>query len=43
MIDAALVAAILDSLKDRIVYVSTNHIICYMNKTAILHYEEGAN
>ncbi|UCE19607.1 MAG: PAS domain-containing protein [Gemmatimonadota bacterium] len=36
-----LMAAILDSLKDPLVFVDTDHIIRYMNKAAQRHYEEG--
>jgi DUF438 domain-containing protein len=41
MIDAALLAAILDSLKDPILFADTEHVTRYMNKAAIAHYEEG--
>ena len=43
MIDAPLMADILESLKDPFVYVDTDHVIRYMNKAAIHHYEEGAD
>ena len=43
MIDATLMANILDSLKDPFVFVDTDHVIRYMNKTAIRPYEEGLN
>jgi len=42
MIDAACIAAILDSLHDPLVFVDTHHVIRYMNQAAIRHYEEGA-
>ncbi len=42
MIDAALMGAMLDSLKDPFLFVDTDHVIQYMNKAAITHYEEGA-
>ena len=41
MSDAGLLAALLDSLKDPFVFADTDHIIRYMNKAAIAHYEEG--
>lgn len=37
----ALLENILDSLKNQIVFTDTNHIIRYMNKSAIEHYKEG--
>jgi DUF438 domain-containing protein len=43
MIDATLIAAILDSLKDPILFADTGHITRYMNKAAIAHYEGGAS
>ncbi|MBN1180077.1 MAG: PAS domain-containing protein [Anaerolineae bacterium] len=41
MIDAILMAAILDSLKDPILFADTQHIVRYMNKAAVAHYSEG--
>jgi PAS domain-containing protein len=41
MIDAALTAAILDSLKDPILFADTEHVTRYMNKAAVTYYEEG--
>ena len=41
MIDATLVAAILDSLKDPLLFADTEHIVRYMNKAAIAYYSEG--
>lgn len=41
MIDAALMAAILDSLKAPILFADTEHVTRYMNKAAIAYYEEG--
>ncbi|MGD2206518.1 MAG: PAS domain-containing protein [Anaerolineae bacterium] len=41
MIDAALMAAILDSLKDPLLVADTEHVTQYMNKAAVAHYEEG--
>ena len=41
MIDATLMAAILDSLKDPVLFADTEHITRYMNKAAIAHYDEG--
>lgn len=42
MADAALLAAILDSLKDPLLFADTEHIIRYMNRRAKEYYEEGA-
>ena len=41
MIDAALMAAILDSLKDPLLLADTEHVIRYMNRAAIAYYSEG--
>ena len=41
MIDATLMAAILDSLKDPVLFADTEHVTRYMNKAAIAHYDEG--
>ena len=41
MIDATLMASILDSLKDPLLFADTDHVIRYINKAAIAHYEEG--
>ena len=41
MIGASLMAAILDSLKDPILFADTEHVTRYMNKAAIAHYDEG--
>ena len=41
MVDAALMIAILDSLKDPILFADTDHITRYMNKAAMAYYEEG--
>jgi PAS domain-containing protein len=41
MIDATLMAAILDSLKDPVLVADTGHVVRYMNKAAIAYYEEG--
>jgi nitrogen-specific signal transduction histidine kinase len=43
MIDTTLMAAILDSLKDPLLFADTEHMIRYMNKAAIAHYSEGTN
>jgi DUF438 domain-containing protein len=43
MINLEVREAILDSLKDPLVFVDTNHTIQYMNEAAIRHYEEGVN
>jgi DUF438 domain-containing protein len=41
MIDATLMAAILDSLKDPILFADTEHVTRYMNKAAVAYYDEG--
>ena len=41
MIDATLMAAILDSLKDPLLFADAEHVIRYMNKAAATHYREG--
>ena len=41
MIDATLMAAILDNLKNPLLFVNTEHTIRYMNKAAIAHYDQG--
>ncbi len=41
MIDATLMAAILDSLKDPVLFADTEHVIRYMNRAAVAHYDEG--
>ena len=41
MIGASLMVAILDSLKDPILFADTEHVTRYMNKAAIAHYKEG--
>ncbi|MBL7183373.1 MAG: PAS domain-containing protein [Anaerolineae bacterium] len=41
MIDATLMAAILDSLKDPLLFTDTEHITRYINKAAVAHYSEG--
>ena len=41
MINATLMAAILDSLKAPVLFADTEHITRYMNKAAIAHYSEG--
>jgi PAS domain-containing protein len=41
MIDSGLMAAILDSLKDPVLFADTEHVIRYMNRAAIAHYDEG--
>jgi len=42
MVDASLLASFLDSLKDPFLFADTEHIIRYMNKAAIEHYDDGA-
>ena len=41
MDQAALLAAILDSVKDPVLFADTGHVTRYMNKPAERHYEEG--
>ena len=41
MVDPSLMAAILDSLKDPILFADTEHVTRYMNKAAVAHYKEG--
>jgi PAS domain-containing protein len=41
MVDATLMAAILDSLKDPVLFADTDHVTRYMNRAAVAHYEEG--
>jgi PAS domain-containing protein len=41
MIDATLMAALLDSLKDPILVADTEHVTIYMNKAATAYYQEG--
>jgi nitrogen-specific signal transduction histidine kinase len=43
MTDADLMAAILNSLKNPVLFADTAHVTRYMNKAAIAHYEEGAS
>ena len=41
MLDAGFMSALLDSLKDPVLVADTEHTIFYMNRAAIVHYEEG--
>jgi nitrogen-specific signal transduction histidine kinase len=41
MIDASVMAAILDSLKDPVMFADTEHAILYMNKAAVAHFDDG--
>ena len=41
MIDVPLMAALLDSMKHPVAFVDLDHVIRYMNKAAIAHYDEG--
>ncbi|MCL5103127.1 MAG: PAS domain-containing protein [Armatimonadetes bacterium] len=43
MIEPKLLAAILDSIKDPIVFVDMDHMIRYVNKAAITRFKEGAS
>jgi len=43
MTDAAVLAAILDSLQDPLLFADTEHRIWYMNQAAIEYYREGEN
>ena len=42
MPNAALLATLLDSLKDSFLFVDTDHVIRYMNKAAVAQHKEGA-
>ncbi|MBN1955078.1 MAG: PAS domain-containing protein [Anaerolineae bacterium] len=42
MVDATLLAALLDSLDAPLLFADTGHVIRYMNQAAVAHYEEGA-
>jgi len=41
MVETTILAAILDSLKDPILFADTEHQTRYMNRAAIAYYEEG--
>lgn len=41
MIDTKTLTAILDSLREPILFADTQHVTRYMNKAAIIHYEGG--
>jgi len=41
MTNATLMVAILDSLKDPILFADTEHITRYMNKAAVAYYDDG--
>jgi PAS domain-containing protein len=41
MVDAALLRAILDSLKDPVLFADTEHQTRFMNQAALQHYDEG--
>ena len=41
MISASLLAAILDSQRDPILFADTEHVTRYMNKAALAYYDEG--
>ena len=43
MLDAAFLAAVLDSLKDPVVVADTLHVTRYMNRAALAHYDQGAD
>ncbi len=40
-IDATLMGAILDSLKDPLLFADTDHVTRYMNQAAVEYYDEG--
>lgn len=42
MADPPLMAALLDSLKDPLLFADTQHVIRYMNKAAVAHFDDGA-
>ena len=41
MTDPQLIAAILDGLRDPVLFCDTDHVMQYMNKAAIAHFKEG--
>lgn len=41
MVETAVMAAILDSLKDPLLFADTHHVTQYMNKAAIARYKDG--
>jgi DUF438 domain-containing protein len=41
LIRAEVMAAILESLKDPVLFADTGHMIRYMNKAAIAHFDDG--
>jgi PAS domain-containing protein len=41
MVGETILSAILDSLKDPLLFADTAHVTRYMNKAAVAHYEEG--
>lgn len=40
-VDSTVLSALLDSLKDPVVFVDTGHTVRYINKAAEHHYKEG--
>ncbi len=42
MADSLLTAALLDSLKGPVLFADTQHVIRYMNKAAVGHFDDGA-
>ena len=40
-VDSTVLAALLDSLKDPVVFVDTDHTVRYISKAAEAHYKEG--
>jgi PAS domain-containing protein len=42
MTQTTLLAALLDSLTDPLIFADIGHVIRYMNKAAIAHYEDGS-
>jgi hypothetical protein len=43
MNDDTLMAAIVEGLKDPLLFADTAHVVRYMNRAAIAHYSGGAN
>ncbi|MFN2292344.1 MAG: PAS domain-containing protein [Anaerolineae bacterium] len=41
MVETTILAAILDSLKDPILFADTGHVTRFMNRAATIYYEEG--
>jgi len=40
--DASFLSNLLDSLKEPYLFVDTDHVVRYLNRSALAHYEQGA-